>query len=133
MSDDFEQQEWVRLGVAANMSRQYSSDQREFLERLATTLISLFPGEVEIARSGGFFSKKKPVQKIRLNLGEWQYILEDPGRGNLIAARTRVVRGIALKTETITVPELIEEMGEFLELRAHNSQAIRDALGRLVN
>lgn len=33
--DEFEQQEWVKFGVAAMLSRQYAADQRTFLERLS--------------------------------------------------------------------------------------------------
>jgi len=53
MSDAFEQQEWVKFGVAATLSKQYAADQRMFLDLLAQMLEGALPGEVEIGRKGG--------------------------------------------------------------------------------
>ena len=33
MQDDIEQQDWMKFGVAALLSKQYAADQRVFLER----------------------------------------------------------------------------------------------------
>lgn len=131
MADPFEQQEWVKFGVAATLSRQYAADQREFLELLAQMLEQALPEEAEIGRRGGLFSKKT-VQKVALTLGENRYTLEDPGRGPLRASRAHIVRGIALKTETIPVEEWLAELGAALDERASNSAAAREALSRFI-
>ncbi len=133
MSDDFEQQEWVKLGVAAALARQYTGDQRVFLQRLADMLSAALPHETIVGRKGGLFVRNKPVQRIDVNLGTDRYSLWDPGYGNLEAARVKVVRGIALKTESIPVPQMLEEISDTIESRAQNSQAIREALARLVD
>src|SRR5438128_675541 len=96
MSDPFEQQEWVKFGVAATLSKQYAADQRMFLDLLARMLEGALPDEAEIARKGGLFSKKT-VQRVSLQIGTDRYTLEDPGRGPLRATRTKIVRNIALK------------------------------------
>jgi hypothetical protein len=132
VSDEFEQQDWLKFGVAAALTKQYSQDQRTFLELLASMLETALPQEVEITRQGGWFAKKKTVQRVAVTLGENRYTLEDPGRGNLRAARTRIVRGIALKTEEIPVQEWVTELGAVLDERARTSQAAREALSRLV-
>ncbi len=131
MSDEFEQQEWLKFGVAATLSKQYGADQRTFLELLATMLEAALPGEVDIVRHGGLFAKKT-VQKVMVTLGDNRYSLEDPGRGNLRATRTRVVRGIALKTEELPIQDWVAELGAFLDERARTSAAAREALSRLV-
>jgi hypothetical protein len=131
VSDEFEQQDWLKLGVASALSRQYGVDQRTLLALLASMLEAALPGEAEIGRSGGLFSKKT-VQRVTITLGDNRYMLEDPGKGNLRATRTRVVRGIALKTEELPVQDWITELGAFLDERARTSQAARDALSRLV-
>ena len=131
MSDPFEQQEWVKFGVAAALSKQYAADQREFLGLLAQMLEGALPGEVEIARKGGLFSKKT-VQRATVTMGDYRYALEDPGRGPLLASRIRVVRGIALKTETIPVEEWLAELGAALDERAVKSAAAREALKRMI-
>ncbi len=133
MSDDFEQQDWVRFGVANELAKQYATDQRVFLERLASMLSAALPQETEVVRKGGLFVRSKPVQRIVLHLGENRYTLENPGYGNLQASVTRVVRGIALKTESLQVSEVLETLGAELDARAQASQAIREALARLVD
>ncbi len=130
MADDFEEQEWVKFGVAAALSQQYAADQRSFLETLVTLLESAMKDESEIVRRGGFFSKKT-VQRILLTLGEDRYTLEDTGRGPLQATRARVVRGIALKTEPISVDEWVTALSAHIDERAKTNQAARDALARL--
>ena len=131
MSDSFEQQEWVKFGVAATLSKQYAADQRMFLGLLAQMLEGALPGEVEISRKGGLFAKKT-VQRVTVSMGDFKYSLEDPGRGPLLATRIRVVRGIALKTEAIPVEEWLSELGAALDERAGTSAAAREALARMV-
>jgi hypothetical protein len=131
MSDPFEQQEWVKFGVAATLSKQYAADQRMFLGLLAQMLESALPDEIEIGRKGGLFAKKT-VQRVIVTLGENRYTLEDPGRGPLMATRTRIVRGIALKTETVPVEEWLADLGAALDERAGSSAAAREALARMI-
>ncbi len=131
MADAFEEQSWVKVGVAAALSKEYAQDQRALLEMLATMLESALPGEAQIDRRGGLFTRKT-VQRIALELGTDRYTLEDPGRGSLRASRTRVVRGIALKTEEIPVEEWLEALSATLEQRARASASARAALERFV-
>jgi len=131
VSDEFEQQDWLKFGVAAALSKQYGADQRAFLAMLASMLEAALPGEVEVARQGGLFSKKT-IRSVTITLTDNRYTLEDPGRGNLRATRTRVVRGIALKTEELPMQDWVTEIGAFLDERARTSQAAREALSRLV-
>lgn len=131
MSDEFEQQEWVKFGVATTLSKQYAADQRDFLERLAQMLERALPDTTEVRRKGGLFSKKT-VQKVTVALGENRYTLEDTGSGPLQASRTRVVRGIALKTEPVAVQDWLAELGAELDTQAQTNAAAREALSRLV-
>lgn len=131
MSDSFEEQEWVRVGVAGAMARQYAADQRQFLEELARMLESALPGEAEVGYRGGLFSRKT-VQRVSVTLGDNRYTLEDPGRGPLRALRTHVVRGIALKSEPLPVEQWLEELGAGLDQLAATNAAAREALGRFV-
>ena len=88
MSDEFEQQEWVKFGVASALAKQYGADQRLFLDLLARMLESALPGETHIDRRGGLFSKKT-VQRVAVTMDGMRYTLEDPGVGSLRAAQTR--------------------------------------------
>jgi hypothetical protein len=131
MSDAFEQQEWVKFGVAATLSKQYAADQRQFLELLAQMLQRALPDETQLERKGGLFSKKTLYRVIVL-LGGNRYDLEDPGRGPLIAKRVQIVRGIALKTEEIPVEMWLSELGAALDERARSSAAAREALANMI-
>lgn len=131
MADDFEQQEWLKFGVAATLSKQYAADQRVLLELLATMLDGALPDEAEIVKRGGLFSKKT-IAKVVVTFGDHRYTLEDPGRGPLQATRTRIVRGIALKTEPIPVEEWLAEISANLDERARTSARAREALARLI-
>lgn len=131
MSDEFEQQEWVKLGVAGALSRQYGEDQRNFLEMLADMLSSAMPEEVEIKKRGGLFSKKT-LQSVTVTLGDQRYTLEDPSYGSLHAFRTKIVRGIALKTEEMEVPDWLDSLGVSLEEKMKVSSTAREALSRLL-
>jgi hypothetical protein len=129
MSDSFEQQEWVKFGVAAELAKQYAADQKLFLDLFAKTMEAALPGQTEIGRQGGLFSKKT-IQRVTVTLGENRYSLEDTGRGLLRATRTHIVRGIALKTEETPVEDWIRDLGEALDAQAQTSAAAREALAR---
>ncbi len=131
MSDEFEQQEWLKFGVAATLSKQYAADQRAFLELLAAMLDSALPDEAEVVKRGGLFSKKT-IAKVIVNFGDYRYTLEDPGRGPLQASRTRIVRGIALKTESIPVEDWLDELSANLDERVRTNATARAALERLI-
>ena len=136
MQNDFLQEQsedegWLKLGVAAELARKYGQDQRDFLHMLAALLENVLPEATELEQQGGWFAKKT-LHRIIVTLGEFRYTLEDPGHGSLLAARTRIVRGIALKTEEIPVHDWIAELGAALDERAKTSQAAREALSKLV-
>lgn len=130
MPDAFEDQAWVRLGVAGALSREYAADQRHFLGLLAEALEKAVPGEIE-TRTTGFFANKR-LAELSVTLGAHRFSLEDPGKGPLRAKRMHMVRGIALKSEEISVEQALAEIGEALDERAKTSQAARNALAAML-
>src|SRR5262249_10760053 len=127
----FEQQEWMKFGIAATLSKQYAADQRVFLDLLATMLETALPAEAEIVKRGGLFSKNT-IARVIVTFGDHRYSLEDPGRGPLQAFRTRIVRGIALKTDPLPVETWLADLSANLDERARSSAAAREALARLI-
>ena len=130
VADELEQDPGLRLGVAAALSRKYAADQRDFLELLAHMLETALAEETRVERGGGLFARKT-VRRLNVDLGEHRYILE-AGRGQLAATRTRLVRGIALKTEPIPIEQWLEELGDAVDERVRANAAARSALARLV-
>lgn len=129
MSNDLEGQGWARLGVAAAIGREYASDARAFLPFLSRLLEGAMPDETTV-KTQGFF--KKTIVGVNVDLGGTRYSLDDPGRGPLAAARTQVVRGIALKTEAIPMDVLLAELEAALEARARENADARKALAGIL-
>jgi hypothetical protein len=121
--------EGLKFSLAAALSRQYAEDQRGFMTTVAVMLELALPGETEVIRRGGLFSKKT-VGQLNVTLGEYRYSLHDPGRGPLKATRAHIVRGIALKTEETPMEEWIAEVGAALNEQAKRNAEARDALAR---
>ncbi len=130
MPDSFEDQEWVKMGVATALMKEYEGDQRPFLQLLADTFEKLLPGEAEITTQGWF--KNKKVVGLGVKLGEFQYTIQDPGKGPLVASKKKIVRGIALKTEPIPLQQCLSEIGDELERRAQTSADARKALVKML-
>ncbi len=131
MADEFEDQEWVKVGIAAALAKKCAADQRDLLENLAVMLENALPGEADVERKGGLFTRKT-VRLIRVQFDEDLYVLEDPGKGPLRATQTHVVRGIALKTEPIPIEEWLTALSMELEERARTHADARDALAKFV-
>jgi len=117
----------MEMSVQAALARQYASEQRDFLPFLASMLKSALPNEVQVLEAGLF---KKTVRGVVLTQGENRYVLEDSGRGSLQATFTRVVRGIALKTETLSIQEWLACVGQELDKFAVESEQARRALAQ---
>lgn len=126
-----DEEEWLTLGVAAVLNRQYTADQREFLESLAGLLERSLPGQVEIKRKGGLLARVKPVRHVSVTLGDHRYVVEDPGQGALQAKRLLYKRGIALATDEMRMEDWIRELCAAIESHAAHNQAAAEALKRL--
>lgn len=129
---DLEDEGLIGLGVKANLARLYKTDQARFVEELAGTLERALPDETQVERRGGLFAEKR-ITAVRLHLGDTLYSLEVPGRGGVAASRTKVVRGIKLKTELMGMDAWLSEVAEALGRFAESSQRARDALWNLVD
>jgi hypothetical protein len=120
----------IGLGVAGALAKQYADDQHEFLPLIARVLKDAMPDGVEIVETGLF---KKTLKSVAVIHGENRLKLEDVGRGPLQASFTRVVRGIALKTEPLTVEEWLAGVSEALEHAAKSNEKARMALARTLD
>ena len=127
-----EDEAWLKVGVAAVLARQYESQQRDFLEALATKLERALPAHVRVVRQRGLFSREKRVLELRLQLGVWRYILHSSKQGAPVAQRAMVVRGIVVGTEELSMKDWIDDVGTALEEHAQHHQQAADAVRRLV-
>lgn len=114
------------MGIAGSLAREYAADQRDFLPMLAKLLKDSLPGEIQLIESGVF---KKTIRGVVLTHGESRFTLQESG-GGLEATHTKVVRGIALKTDRVSVEEWLAMVAETLEEAARQSANARSAMAR---
>jgi hypothetical protein len=121
--------EQTDLDLVAASLRADASDMRVYLEELARKLDQSFPGHCTIRRSG--LLGKGPVRTITVALGDSRYELEYRD-GSVVAWRTSVVRGIALKNEEVGLDEWIDSLASQVVEEADRSERGRLALENLL-
>ncbi|HEY6538104.1 MAG TPA: hypothetical protein VI138_03580 [Candidatus Dormibacteraeota bacterium] len=122
--EDFDQ-------LAASL-RADSSDLSTFLEVMAGKFEAALPGRTRVEREGGRLRRHRPVKRVSLELGEVRFELARSG-GAIVAQCTRVVRGIALKTEQLNLDAWVVELAQALSVQASASSLDRVALERLLS
>ena len=104
------------------------------MESLARLLESALPASrVQVVRRGTLLSRRKHVEELRVEFGDYRYVLRNGGDGPLTAERAHVKRGIVLRTEPVPVEEWIGEVGAALDEYARANQAAASALESFFN
>ena len=87
---------------------------------------------VERRRVGGFRSRRHEVQRIAVSLGEEQFELaREEGRPR--CTRHKVVRGITLNRQEMSMADWINELNAAVARSAEVSEKDRLALGKLLS
>jgi hypothetical protein len=128
VSIDVPDEDFDRLAAAL---RADSRDLSTFLEVVADKFEEALPGRTRVQREGGLLRRNRQVRQVSLELGELRFEL-DRSRGEVVGRRTRVVRGIALKTEQMNLEEWLLELARALSAEAQASAQARSALQRLL-
>ncbi len=119
----------LQIGVAAYLAKSYGEDERDFLESAALMLERALPDATQIERGGAFWSKIRPVKNLKVTLGEHEFMLANRAAHSPLEAQIRrSVRGVALKTESVTMADWIARLSAALSERAEQSHAAREAL-----
>lgn len=123
-ADDFD--------LSAASLRAAAGDLKAFVPVLAEKLEAALPGRVRIQRKrAGLLSGAKLVSRVDCALGDRQYALAQSG-GSWQASKSTVVRGIALKSETLPVEQWLDALLADLRAEAQTSEEWSRALGRLL-
>jgi len=112
--------------AAAELRR--SGDRQELLGYLATKLQSALPDQTSVERSGLF--GRGPIRRVAVTVGEHTYSIEDRHR-SLVGQRARMVRGIEISHEEITVDYWVRELTAELKQLAQQSERYGEAIRRL--
>lgn len=123
--------EWSFDELAASLAGD-SRDVSIFHEVLAEKLARAFPpGQVNVRRKGWPLGGQKPLQALNVELDGVAFSLEQSRRG-FEYRRAKIVRGIALKTETLSLSEWLSSLTQALWQEAQKSEATREALERFL-
>lgn len=106
------------------------SDLHTLVPVLGTKLAEALPSRVAL-HHGGFFGNG-PLDSFAVEMGAWRFGLRVE-HGQPIAERIHTVRGIALKTEAISLDEWIDALSASLAELAASSAHDRAALLRLLS
>jgi hypothetical protein len=121
--------DWESLGVAGALLSRYEKDQQTLIEQLATFLESTLPRQTSIHRTFGIVGPRRTAG-LTVELGGMRYELKHAK--TLEASRTRVVRGVAVRTEALPVETWIMEVSDALAAELERAGTGRTALQRLL-
>ncbi len=122
----------MQFELLAAALRADAGDLGAFLEGLAAKLGGALPHRVRVERGGGFLSHTRPVHRLAVDVGDWAYLIESQPSGALNAARTHMVRGISLKSESLALDEWIDALSAELAALAQRDAREHAALQRLL-
>lgn len=106
-------------------------DLKAFIEGLAAKLSESFPSQVKVDRNRGLLGGKQRVRRLALKLGDCDYELVNDD-GSVSASRRVVVRGIALRTEPLSLEQWIDAVAQELVAQAGRTESDRLALERML-
>jgi hypothetical protein len=117
--------------VAASL-RASSRDLKTFVEVLAVKLEEALPDRVQVERRATrFLAKEKRVEQIQCQLGEVRYSLST--RNGIEARRAKVVRGVVLKSEELSLDDWLGALAHDLAEEAQTSERAQLALQELLS
>jgi hypothetical protein len=117
------------LELLAAGLRADAADAPAWVAALGEKLAAALPTRVALHRGG--MLHHGPIDGLAVELGAWRFALRLE-YGRPVAARTHVVRGIALKTETLSLDAWIDALTEALAMLAATSDSERAAILRLL-
>jgi len=117
--------------VSGALLTRYRQDQQALLEQLASFLEGTLPALAEVRRTRGLIGPKHTTG-LTVELNGLRYALERGRRETLEARRTRVVRDVAVRTETLQLEVWLDELCAALSSELDRTSAGRAALARLL-
>jgi len=124
--------DWEQLGVSGALLSRYRRDLQALLEQLATFLEGTLPDQAEVRRTHGVIGPKHTTG-LTVEVNGLRYVLERGRHETLEARRTRVVRDVAVRTDTLPLETWLDELGAVLGTELERTSAGRDALVKLLH
>lgn len=106
-------------------------DQKESgstVEFLAKKFELILPKHTKIVRGGWLLSSEKPVRELTVTFDDFQYQLTVEKHGAVVAMEQKLVRGVVLKSNEVSMEEWINLVAQSLSRFAEKNSAARQAL-----
>lgn len=107
------------------------TDEKILIQALAVRLEQALPHLTTVNRSFSLFSSQKPVRSITVRLEDTEYVLRNETSG-IQAQLGKVVRGIRLKSEDVSLQEWLNRLSVDLEAYATRHTEARTTLERFL-
>ena len=119
----------LAASFAAELGRGLAGDREMFLSLLVQTLQPALGERLRVQR-GGWLRRDGPIRRLEIDLDAQRFALEVGKGGALATTRQRIVRGIALKTEEVSVEAWLQSLAAALADYGRTHQEAVDALKR---
>ncbi len=117
-----------QFDLEAAWLRRSETDLRAFMEALAVRLEGALPGRVMVERRrDGLFAKTAHVRKLAVRGEKAAYELSFAG-AQLVATKTKIVRGVSISSSAIKIPEWLAEVRKEVQSLADQAIAASDVL-----
>jgi len=108
--------------------RRAQTDTKAFMEAFAVRMEGAIPDRVKVERHrDGLFSKLSHVASVSITLEQHVYVLV-LDKAHLLAQRTRIVRGVTLKSEQLAVPVWLQDLQRDIAAMAEYAGAAQQVL-----
>lgn len=105
----------------------------DLLELVAKMLETSYAGGTKVQRGGWFLSGKRPVTDLNVRFDDWQFQISKEKHGSINARSMKLVRGVSLKTNEISMEQCIDEILKELVKLSEKNASTRNALDKFVS
>lgn len=122
----------LTFDLSAASWRRSMADEKAFVQALAVRLEQALPGMARVERKHHWFSKEETVEWVEVVFESVVFRLDYDQRHGVTTEKSKVVRGIRLKTEALSFEDWLTALSEELRDYAVLHTNARDALERFL-
>ncbi len=122
----------INFDLAAAQWRRDITDQKAFIEGLATRLEHSLPGMVTINRWFKLFSKQHPVRQISVKFKDAEYLLNFAKNNGIQALIGKLSGGIRLSSQEVSFDDWLHKLSKAIEAHAKQHGSSREAIEKFL-